>query len=946
MPERIANEIERVANGDPVLAGRLANDPAFAAVAGNSPFLADCIAAQPDFFVTLLDEGPDVAFVRAKAAADAGPAADIVAHMAALRAFKRRAALTIAMADIAGTWSLERVTGALSEVAEIALNQAADHALRAAAARGAITLGDPGRPGPGSGLVIIAMGKLGARELNYSSDIDIIVLYDPARARIADGQGIGQVFIRITREIVKILSERGPDGYVFRTDLRLRPDPGSTPLALSTEAAEVYYESFGQNWERAAMIKARAIAGDIVAGETFIASLRPFIWRKSLDFAAIQDIHSIKRQIDVHRGGGRISLLGHDVKIGRGGIREIEFFAQTQQLIWGGRFPGLRQRETLKALAALAEHGRFAPAVFDDLAAAYAFLRRIEHRIQMINDEQTHKMPADEAGLARLAIFLGYPDAAAFAADFTAMLQRVERHYAHLFEDSPSLAGPGNLVFTGTDDDPGTLVTLQKMGFRHAAKVSQAIRGWHHGRVRAMRSARARELLTELTPTLLAALGRTPYPDLAFNNFDNFHARLPAGVPIFSLFHVNPALVDLVAEIMGAAPTLADQLGQRPQLLDAVLSPGFSDPPPDLPELQRDLAQSLKQARDFQDALDVLRRWKNERQFQIGVQLLRARISVEQAGRALAHVAEATLAALQPAVEADFARAHGRVPGGGLALMALGKLGGGEMTFTSDLDLVAIYGVRDGIENSDGDKPLPVPLYYARLTSRFANAVTAPTGEGVLYELDLRLRPSGAKGPLAVEIAGFEDYQCGQAWTWEHMALTRARVLSGPAEIKQRIEALKREIITRPRDPVKLATEIADMRALMARENPPAGALDIKRMPGGLIDVEFIAQYLQLRHGGDQPALLSSNTQTVLEVARDVGVLGAEDGDALIAALHLWQTIQGLTRLVGEPGDSERLQVLLAKAAGAVDFASLTHNIQASAVRARAIFERLLPVRS
>src|SRR5690606_15692978 len=324
----------------------------------------------------------------------------------------------------------------------------------------------------------------------------------PDRMEQADPWRLQQGLVRLTRDLVQILEERTADGYVFRTDLRLRPDPGATPLAISVIAAETYYESMGQNWERAAMIKARPVAADREAGDTFIATLRPFVWRKHLDFAAIQDIHSIKRQINAHRGGGKIEILGHNIKLGRGGIREIEFFAQTQQLIWGGRVPSLRRAGTCDTLRDLAAAGRITPLVAKELIDSYRFLRTIEHRLQMVEDRQTHSLPADEAGIAALAAFLGYPGADPFVRDLEAHLRRVERHYAELFEEHPSLSAAGNLVFTGGEHDPDTLATLRRLGYRDAERVSSVVRAWHHGRYRATRSQRARELLTELMPAL------------------------------------------------------------------------------------------------------------------------------------------------------------------------------------------------------------------------------------------------------------------------------------------------------------------------------------------------------------------------------------------------------------------------------------------------------------
>ena len=558
------------------------------ALFGNSPYLAETALQNPTFMTDLWRDGPDAVVTRlaaelaeARAAARDGAKPDAVA--ATLRRLKRQQALAIAVADIAGVWPLEKITGALSAFADGCLDALTDAILLQLERDGQLAIG--GNP-EAAAFTVLGMGKLGADELNYSSDIDLILLYDRDAPALGNNDQVPRHFVRAARLLVQLMSESSVDGYIFRTDLRLRPDPGSTPLAMSVQAAELYYESVGQNWERAAMIKAHPVAGNRAVGAAFLAELTPYIWRRHLDFAAIHDIHSIKRQIDAYRGGGTVGVLGHNVKLGRGGIREIEFFAQTQQLIFGGRNPSLRLRGTCETLRALAAAGHVAPQAADELIEAYRFLRRVEHRLQMVDDKQTHTLPDDAAGLAAIATFLGYASRASFENDLLQRLRCVEGHYARLFEEAPSLAGPGgNLVFTGTDDDPGTLETLRTLGFQDPSAAAGIVRKWHHGRFRATRSARARELLTELMPALLKALGETASPDHALLNFDLFLGNLPAGVQLFSLFKANPALVELVAAIMGSAPGLAAHLARRPILLDSVLSQDFYKP---LPTARRD----------------------------------------------------------------------------------------------------------------------------------------------------------------------------------------------------------------------------------------------------------------------------------------------------------------------------------------------------------------------
>ena len=918
-------------------------------VFGNSPFLTHCLEKEPDFVRRMLATGPDATFDRllADLHADLTGEDDLGRLMTGLRLAKRRCSLLVAMADLGGAWRLEQVTGALAQFAEAAIRLAVRFLLRREDGRGTLRLVHPADPERDSGLIVLGMGKLGARELNYSSDIDLIVFYDHEKMVYCGRKSIQECVIALTKDLVRILDERTADGYVFRTDLRLRPDPGSTPPAVALVAAEAYYEGFGQNWERAAMIKARLVAGDAKTGAAFLRFLRPFIWRKSLDFAAIQDIHSIKRQINAHKGGRTIAVAGHNIKLGRGGIREIEFFVQTQQLIWGGREPEMRVSGTVAALHALAAAGHVDRGAAEDLSAAYAYLRRLEHRLQMVDDKQTQTMPGNPTQLAEIAAFMGHAAFEPFAAELTGYLQTVERHYARLFEDSPALGAGGNLVFTGSDNDPETVHTIAAMGFGNAEAICSTIRGWHHGRVRATRSTRARELLTELTPTLLAALATTAAPDDAFMRFDGFLGLLPAGVPLFSLFHANPSLLDLVAEIMGDAPLLAEHLARHPSLLDSVLQARFFEPPPPEAELRAELDKALSEADSFEQVLDVSRRWTNDRKFQVGVLTLRNIIEATEAALALSRIAAAVLARLGPRVEAEFARAHGRIAGGAWVILAMGKAGGREMSATSDLDLILIYDAPPDSEDSDGARPLAPPTWFARLTQRMVNALTAKTGEGTLYEVDMRLRPSGNAGPIASSLEAFRRYQDEAAWTWEHMALTRARAVAGDAALTGSVEAIIRATLERRRDPARLLLDVADMRLRMAREHKPASPWEVKHRRGGLVDIEFIAQYLQLAHAADHPAILSPNTAQALDNATACGVLERSDRDALIEALRLWSAVQTVLRqtIAGSFDDAtapKGLKDVLVRTAGLTDFKTLTDRMDDCAAAAFEVYDRLI----
>jgi len=934
-------------------ARELAEDPAgrrlLEALFANSTFLTHCVLTDIGFLARLLKQGPEAVLneVLAGVKGEAVREPDKARLMAELRVARRRVALTVALADITASWPLERITEALTAFADTALSATVSHLLLAAAKRGDIALADAEHPERGCGYAVLAMGKYGARELNYSSDIDLIVIFDPETADYRGRLSPQEAFVRMTRDLVTILEERTGDGYVHRVDLRLRPDPAAMPLAISYTAAMTYYESMGQNWERAAMIKARPAAGDLALGAALLAELTPFVWRKHLDFWAIEDVHSIKRQIHSHKGGGTIALAGHNIKLGRGGIREIEFFAQTQQLIYGGRDPQLRSSATVEALDSLAGAGRIDRAAARDLAEAYRFLRTLEHRLQMIDDQQTHELPKDPAGLAQVAAFLGYDGPGPFEEALLGHLRQVESAYAELFEQAPSLSGPGNLIFTGGEPEPGTIATLQSLGFEDGAAVFQVVRAWHHGRYRATRSTRARQILTELMPTLLEALGRTPAPNAALVKFDEFLAGLPAGVQLFSLLHANPELLDLLARIMGGAPALAEHLSRRPGLLDAVLAPDFFDPVPPGARLAEELGKLLAQARDFQDVLDLSRRWANDRKFQAGTHILHHTAEIEESGRALSDIADSVIVTLAGPVEEEVARVHGRVPGAGLAVLALGKLGGREMTVSSDLDLIFVYEAEPSAEASDGAKPLPVSQYYGRLAQRFINALTALTAEGRLYEIDMRLRPSGKAGPIGVSLKAFRRYQESEAWTWEHMALTRARVVAGDPGLAERIEAAVTGVLTAPRDAERLLVDVAEMRARIAREHQAASLWEVKHLRGGLVDLEFLAQYLQLRHAETHPEVLDRTTQGAFAKLAKAGAIGASLAARLIEATRLMRQVQGFLRLTvtgafDEEAAPEGLKSALARAAGAADFAALKADLIGTAQAAHEAFVEIV----
>jgi len=920
-----------------------------ASVADVSPFLRDLMLREPDRLARLLAADAETTLDTAVATArDVWREGNRASVMSTLRKLRYEIALLIGLADLGGLWDVGQVTAALTAFADAATGAAARFALREASERGTFAPADPAAPDLESGWIVLGMGKFGAGELNYSSDIDLIVLFDPDVERVTSDRGAAHVYIGLTRTLTQVLGEHTADGYVFRTDLRLRPDPGATQIAISLPAALQYYESFGQNWERSAMIKARAVAGDLEAGEAFLAELRPYVWRRYLDFAAIADIHAIKLQIHNHKGFARVAVAGHNLKLGRGGIREIEFFVQTQQLIAGGRHPELRGRATLVMLDQLADGGWIDGSVRDDMADAYRFLRMAEHCLQIVADRQTHVLPEDDEALTVIARMAGFADIDGFATRLRATLETVRSHYGALFETERSLAGDlGNLVFTGDGDDPDTLETLGNLGFQRPSEVIAAVRGWHYGRYPATRSSSSRQRLNEFVPLLLASLAGSENADAAFVAFDRFLGRMPAGVQLFALLQSNRGLLGLLSLMLSAAPRLADSVVRRAHVLDALTEPAFFGGLPERDELERSIASSLAQAGTYEDVLDRARIFNAEQSLLIGARVLAGTAPVHRLGIAYSDLAEVVLEAVLGYARREFEANHGVIAGGRVALLALGRLGGREMTAASDLDLILLYDYPDRLAESDGPRKLDGTRYFARLTQRLVAAISAPTAEGVISEVDFRLRPSGKSGPLATHIEAFRSYQQNDAWTWEHMALTRARPIAGDDDLMRRAAAEIDAAVLKPRDRDKTLADIVDMRRRIEDAKGEGSAWDLKQAQGGLIDVQFIAQTLQLLHVGEHPELRQSGTRETLQAAAEAGLLDQGDAELLLHAFNLYQALMQVLRLcvdgtVKPESLTTALRDRLARASELPDFATLEAHLADLQGRVRAAFVRLL----
>jgi glutamate-ammonia-ligase adenylyltransferase len=869
-----------------------------------APFLCRGLERLPDLADLLAAGRIEDALASAHAAGQDEPDTGI-----ALRRQRLALAVALAIGDLAGALPLARVMAELSTFADQALDAAI-----IAAMRRRVPHAEP------QGFSAIALGKHGAGELNYSSDIDPILLYDPDLLPRRERDDPAEAAQRIARTVVELLGAVTAEGYVFRVDLRLRPAAEVTPLALPFVAAITHYESSALAWERAAYIRARPAAGDVVAGQAFLDAIRPFVWRRSLDFGAIAEIGRLTTRIRDHYVGGQAMGPGYDLKRGRGGIREVEFFAQTHQLIHGGRNPALRLRGTRAALDALAEAGIIAAEDAALLGNSYDRLRTLEHRLQMIADQQTHSLPTDSMQLEAVARLDGLPSGAALVEELAQISEAVGSRFDNLIDTySPTGAIP---VTTRPLEQE-----LQALGFADPGTLATRIEGWENAQYRALRSAEARAAFARLRETLLGALAAAPDPERALLRWEGLLAGLPSAINIFQLLEARPALLGVVMRVLAHAPTLADELARRSDLLDTLIDRSAFDLPGSVESLAAEFRR-CEAGDDYQCLLDAVRRKVGEWRFALGVQLIESQAGESwrdplDVAAALSRIAEAAILVLAEAAHGEFIRAHGRIAGSELVILGLGRLGGAALTHASDLDLVFLFS-GDHAGESDGVRPLGSTLYYNRLTQRVIAALSAPTAAGALYEVDVRLRPSGVQGPIAVSLDSFARYQREDAWTWEHMALCRARPLFGTAEDCAALAAIIDTVLHRPRDSGKLRTDVLAMRAEMAQHKPPAGPLDVKLARGGLVDLEFLVHYLQLR----ERTALDPDLGLAVDGLIAAGLLSPR----LRAAHDLLARLLIVVRLVAPDGryPPDASRAIVAKACGLADWPGLLTAVLAA----------------
>ncbi|MDC0074826.1 bifunctional [glutamine synthetase] adenylyltransferase/[glutamine synthetase]-adenylyl-L-tyrosine phosphorylase [Alphaproteobacteria bacterium] len=851
-----------------------------------SPFLTQSINKNPLFFLSILNQNPESTLNDLLKDLNKKIKRQILSQnikevhnslllylMQELRITKEKTSILVAICDICNIWELDEITNKLSLFADTAISLTTKCILMKSYLDSEIIIDDLNNIDNESGYVVLALGKLGGYELNYSSDVDLIALYDLEKLKYNGKDSPQDFFIRITKNLVKILTERTKDGYVFRTDFRLRPDAGATPLALSIEAAETYYESVGQNWERAAFIKARPIAGDIKVGYSFLKNLEPFIWRKNLDYAAINDIHSIKRQINSYNNFNLNSIPGYNIKLGPGGIREIELFVQTQQLIAGGREKSLQLSKTLDVLSQLEKNNRISKETLNELRDAYIFYRKVEHRLQMTSDEQTHSIPKDMTNLKKFIYFLGYAKKENFFNDLTAHLEKVIYHYRQLFiNKSQQTIDNYRLVFTGVDYDPETVKSLKKMSFNDPNFIISTIRMWHHGRYRATRSIRAREILTYIIPDLLKAIANTTSPDTSFKKLDFFLSRLPEGVQLFSLFENNIKIMSLLINILSISNNLSELLQHDPHVLDIFLSTNIRDKFKSEIDFEKSLNGILINTENYEKKLDFSRKWLRENKFLIGTQLIQMNIDGTKASKLFSNLASATLKCILPIVKKEFSKTYGHIQDSMFAVVAMGTLGGEEMLFSSDLDLIFIYHDPKNINESNGEKKLDTLNYFARLSKMFINFLSSMTAEGKLYEIDMRLRPSGQSGPIATSLESFLLYQEQAAWTWEKMALTKARTICGDKFLLKKLDISISEILSKSYSKKEILNDILDIRKKINNEKNINSVWNIKYINGGIMDCEFIAQYFKLIYGSAHNEILTPNTLKTFDLLEKINI--------------------------------------------------------------------------
>ena len=919
----------------------------FSFLCGNSPHLSLLLQRDLKLTQALLEEAPDAITGRVRDdLAGADPAMDRDRLMTFLRRQRNRVAVLAAVYDCFDICGVMKCAELLSDMADHAVRLTVSHLLLDRVERG-----DLERPaGNRWGYFVLAMGKHGSRELNYSSDIDLIVLYDPESVGYTGSRTLGECFVRVTQDLIRILQSRTGDGYVFRTDLRLRPDPSSTPVAVTVDFALNYYQRFGRTWERTALIKARPVAGDLTAGAAYLERLSPFIRDEALDFTSVEEIRSVSQQIHDFHGHDAIRAAGHNVKLGRGGIREIEFFVHMHQLAYGGRNRRLRGSRLLPMLETLDREHHIMPRETAALRDAYLLLRRVEHRLQMVNDTQTQKLPESDEGLEHIAFFLGLDSAEELVRRIESVAGEVHDLYRTRFNVPEGERDLTAAILEGPDEHPDAVAKLAAAGFTRAPAAIEVLRGWAEGRHASTASERARTVIREILHEIVDALGRTPDPDRALARLDRFLAALPEDLALFAMLRANTWLLNLIAVVMGSAPRMADVLEGNPRLLQAVLDPSFFLPIPEREQLARELDERLAGRRDATERVEQVAAWAGDRRFQVAVQALENLVTVDEAATSLSDVAAAVVGRLLRDVLDAMHEQHGPVPGGGCAVVARGRLGAGEMIFGSDLELLFIADFEVEAKTA-GPQPIAARIFYRHAATELISRLRSQSTYGRLYELDERLRPSGQIDFPVTTLDEFRDHHAGPASTSELMSLTRASVVCGDPATSAAVTASIEGALARSRDPGRLLEDVARRREAIARKHPSEDPFDVQHVRGGLVDLESLAQYLRLRHAHESPEVLVGATASCLEALGATGLIPEQEASLLASAVRMQRTLQAMLRLTWSQGAPVRdapapMRLKLATALECAGFDELDAKLRETQAAAYEVYQRRIGLKA
>lgn len=814
-----------------------------------------------------------------------------------LRLFRRREMLRIIWRDIAGWSDLKETTADLSHMAEACI----DFSLATLYDWQCQQLGTPcNAEGEAQKMVVIGMGKLGAWELNLSSDIDLIFCFpeEGETQNVSRAISNSQFFTKLGQKLIQSLDQNTADGFVFRTDMRLRPFGDGGALALSFSAMEHYYQVHGREWERYAMIKARIVGGDREAGQELMDMLRPFVYRRYIDYGAYDHLREMKAMIDKEV---KRKSMANNVKLGRGGIREVEFIAQVFQLIRGGRERPLQARKVLRVLRHLAEQGTLPDYVVEQLIESYTFLRHTEHRLQAYRDQQTHILPDDAEGQCRLAFSLGFDSWDKFLAALEKHRQQVQHHFEQVFEAPQTDHEEGENLFDDlwneVLDEDSAIELLGNQGYRQPDDVIKKLHELRHSRTYSVLSAKGKERLDDLMPLLLGAVGQSSNIDITFERLLDLITHIARRSVYIALLVETPLALSQLVRLCSASPWIARFLKQYPLLLDELIDARALYKPPDKEALSNELRQRLSSVPqgDEEQAMDALRHFKHTNLLRVAAADVMEALPLMQVSDHLTWIAEVVLdEALEQAWQHMVAKhgrpvctSDGKVCDKGFAIIGYGKLGGIELGYGSDLDMVFLHGGEDPNLMTQGDKPIAIPVFFARLGQRLIHLLTAHTPAGVLYEADMRLRPDGASGMLVSNLSAFTKYQDEKAWLWEHQALVRARVVAGDPQIAERFVEIRKSILSKQRDKTTLRQEVREMREKMRKEldKPPEGMYHLKQGQGGIVDIEFLVQYAVLAYSHEFPALLEwTDNIRILETLGQQGLMSEEESQSLCDA--------------------------------------------------------------